>query len=68
MLDYYNKKPQFYGSIDEDWPRRIRQFESICDAYRVYTTDKAKLFSHSLTSSSAAHQTLEELLDQGIKD
>lgn len=64
-LNFYNKKPQFAGSIDEDWPWQLRQFCTIRPAYRIKNSDKVHLFRHTLSPSSTAHQLLKSINDCG---
>lgn len=65
VIDFYNKKPQFAGSIDEDWPRHCRQFLTLCQVFKTTDDDHAQIFIHSLEPGSAAHQLLETLSDSG---
>ena len=67
-MDYYNKRPQFAGLIYDYWPRHLRQFLSICKPYRTTDADQSIILIHSLTPSSAAHQLLEHLQDNGVTD
>ena len=46
VLDYYNKKPQFTGSIDEVWQRHIQQLNLICQVYKTNDNDNILFFGH----------------------
>lgn len=59
VSDYYNKKRQFSGAIDENCQRHLRQKRLICDAYRVTKDDLVRFLGDSLSPGFAAQFLLE---------